>query len=93
MFSEIQVFKCFLCACAANDAGRKATGGPLQELAAKRIVYNMCVSACVCVRACVCACVRVCVCVCVCVHVCWFSVNFETSNEVKHFLQTRTDIF
>ena len=38
MFSEIQVFKCFLCAFAANDAGRDATGGPLQELGAKRLV-------------------------------------------------------
>ena len=27
----LEVFKCFLCACAANDAGRKATGGPPQE--------------------------------------------------------------
>ena len=26
-------------ACAANDASRFATGGPLQELAAKRLVY------------------------------------------------------
>ena len=38
MFSEIKVFKCFLCVCAANDAGRKATGGPPQELDAKRLV-------------------------------------------------------
>ena len=37
-FSEIQVFKCFLCACAANDAGREATGGSPQELAAKQLV-------------------------------------------------------
>ena len=37
-FSEIQVFKCFLCACAANDAGRKATSGPPQELGTKRLV-------------------------------------------------------
>ena len=35
------VFKCFLCACAANDAGREATGGPQQELAAKRLVVNI----------------------------------------------------
>ena len=36
-------FQCFLCACAANDAGRDATGDPLQELDAKRLVlyiYN-----------------------------------------------------
>ena len=39
MFSEIQVFKCFLCVCAANDTGRKATGGPPQELDAKQLVY------------------------------------------------------
>ena len=40
-FSDIQVFKCFLCACAANDAGRFVTGGPLQELDAKLLVlYN-----------------------------------------------------
>ena len=32
VFSEIKVFKCFLCACAANDAGREVTGGPPQEL-------------------------------------------------------------
>ena len=38
-FSEIKVFKCFLCACAANDAGCEATGGPPQELVAKRLVY------------------------------------------------------
>ena len=38
VFSEIQVFKCFLCACAANDAGCEATGGPPQELGAKRLV-------------------------------------------------------
>ena len=31
VFSEIQVFKCYLCACAANDASRFATGGPPQE--------------------------------------------------------------
>ena len=37
-FSEIQVFKCFLCACAANDAGREATGGSPQELAVKQLV-------------------------------------------------------
>ena len=43
MFSEIQVFKCFLCACTANDASREATGGPPQELAAKRLVqYIIC---------------------------------------------------
>ena len=41
MFSEIQVFKCFLCTCAANDAGREATGGPPQELAVKRLVNNI----------------------------------------------------
>ena len=29
-------------ACAANDAGRKVTGGPPQELAAKRLVSNIC---------------------------------------------------
>ena len=34
MFSEIQVFKCFLCAYAANDVG----GGPPQELDAKQLV-------------------------------------------------------
>ena len=39
--SEIPVFKCFLCACAANDAGREMTGGPPQELDAKRLVYNI----------------------------------------------------
>ena len=38
--SEIKVFKCFLCACVANDAGRFTTGGPPQELAAKRLVSN-----------------------------------------------------
>ena len=38
VFSEIKVFKCFLCTCAANDAGHKATGGPPQELDAKRLV-------------------------------------------------------
>ena len=38
MFSEIKVFKCFLCACVANDAGHEATGGPPQELAAKQLV-------------------------------------------------------
>ena len=42
MFSDIQVFKCFLCACAANDAGHEATSGPPQELAVKRLVYNRC---------------------------------------------------
>ena len=41
MFSEIQVFKCFLCACAENDAGRKATGGTPQELAAKWLVIHI----------------------------------------------------
>ena len=35
VFSEIKVFKYFLCTCAANDASRKATGGPPQELTAK----------------------------------------------------------
>ena len=40
MFSEIQVFKCFVCACAANDAGREASGGPPQELDVKRLVYT-----------------------------------------------------
>ena len=40
VFSEIQVFKCFLCACTANDAGHKATGDRLQELAVKRLVYT-----------------------------------------------------
>ena len=39
MFSEIQVFKCFLCTCAANDAGCEATGGPPQELGAKQLAY------------------------------------------------------
>ena len=38
---EIQAFKRFLCACAANDAGREATGGPPQELDAKRLVTNI----------------------------------------------------
>ena len=38
VFSDIKVFKCFLCSCAANDAGRKATGGPPQEIAAKQLV-------------------------------------------------------
>ena len=28
VFSEIKVFKCFLCASAPNDTGREATGGP-----------------------------------------------------------------
>ena len=41
MFSEIKVFKCFLCVCRANDAGRKATGGPQQELVAKQLVRNI----------------------------------------------------
>ena len=41
VFSEIKVFKCFLCACAANDAGREVNGGLLQELTAKRLVYHM----------------------------------------------------
>ena len=42
MFSEIQVFRCFLCTCAANDAGHKVTGGSPQELATKQlvIIYN-----------------------------------------------------
>ena len=35
----LEVFKCFLCACTANDAGRKVTGGPPQELDTKRLVY------------------------------------------------------
>ena len=35
----LEVFKCFLCACAANDAGRKATASPPQELDVKRLVY------------------------------------------------------
>ena len=35
------VFKCFLCTCAANDASRKVTGGPLQGLAAKWLVNYM----------------------------------------------------
>ena len=35
----LEVFKCFLCACTANDAGRKVTGGPPQELHTKRLVY------------------------------------------------------
>ena len=35
VFSEIKVFKCFLCAYTTNDASRKATGGPPQELTAK----------------------------------------------------------
>ena len=34
----LEIFKCFLCACAANDASREATGGPPQELAAKQLV-------------------------------------------------------
>ena len=34
----LEVFKCFLCACAANDAGREATGGPPPDLDAKRLV-------------------------------------------------------
>ena len=34
----LEVFKCFLCACTANDAGRFATGGPPQELDVKRLV-------------------------------------------------------
>ena len=34
VFSEIKVFKCFLCACVANDAGCKATGG--QELYSRK---------------------------------------------------------
>ena len=38
MFAEIQLFQCVLCACAANDAGREATGGSPHELAAKRLV-------------------------------------------------------
>ena len=32
---------CFLCVCAANDAGHEATGGPPQELAAKRLVIDI----------------------------------------------------
>ena len=28
----LEIFKCFLCACAANDAGREATAGPPPEL-------------------------------------------------------------
>ena len=40
VFSEIKVFKCFLCACAANDAGRKATSGSPQELGAKWLVHH-----------------------------------------------------
>ena len=39
MFSEIQVFKCFLCTCVANDAGHEANGSPPQELDAKQLVY------------------------------------------------------
>ena len=35
------LYDCFLCACAANDAGHEATGGPLQELAAKRLVIDI----------------------------------------------------
>ena len=41
MLSEIHVFKCFLCACAANGVGREATDGPPQELATKRLVCHM----------------------------------------------------
>ena len=37
VFQKFKVFKCFLCACAANDAGREATGGSPQELAAKQL--------------------------------------------------------
>ena len=33
-----EVFKCFLCACAANNAGHKATASPPQELDVKRLV-------------------------------------------------------
>ena len=40
VFAEIKTFKCFLCACTANDASRKVTGGPPQELAAKRLVLQ-----------------------------------------------------
>ena len=39
MFSNIQVLKCFLCACVANDAGHFVTGGPPQELGVKRLVF------------------------------------------------------
>ena len=39
MFSEIQVFKCFLCACAANDAGRKATRRPSAGASRKAASY------------------------------------------------------
>ena len=41
VFSEVQVFKCFLCACAENDAGRKTTSGPPLELDAKRLEINV----------------------------------------------------
>ena len=41
VFLEIKVFTCFLCECVANDAGRKATGGPPQELAAKLLALGI----------------------------------------------------
>ena len=44
---EIQVFKCYLCACAANDAGREMTGGPPQELDTKRLVSNIYIYICI----------------------------------------------
>ena len=37
-FQKFKPSKCFLCACAANDAGRLTTSGPPQELEAKRLV-------------------------------------------------------
>ena len=39
-FQKFKSSNVFLCACVANDAGREATGGPPEELDAKRLVSN-----------------------------------------------------
>ena len=39
----LEVVKCFLCACAANDAGRKATCSPPASAGARGEVVSICI--------------------------------------------------